>query len=127
MKRLLLGMALALLAPGLASAGSIEAYNAAEFNNLTAAGKPVVVAVHASWCPVCKAQKPIQSQLMQSETFRAYTLLIVDFDHDPQALARFHVGQQSTMIVFKGKTEVGRSIGDTHADSIKALMLKASA
>jgi len=32
---------------------------------------------------------------------------------------------QSTLIVFKGPTEVGRSVGDTHLDTIAALLAKA--
>ena len=28
------------------------------------AGKPIFVAIHASWCPTCAAQRPILSQLM---------------------------------------------------------------
>lgn len=36
-----------------------------------------------------------------------------------------NVHQQSTLITFKGKKEVGRSIGDTNATSIEALLNKA--
>jgi thioredoxin 1 len=32
---------------------------------------------------------------------------------------------QSTLIVFKGEKEVGRSVGDTNANSIAALLGKA--
>jgi thiol-disulfide isomerase/thioredoxin len=92
---------------------------------LTASGKPVVIAVHASWCPTCKTQIPIQTELMQSPEFKDYTMFIVDFDKDTDVLKRFHVAKQSTMIVFRGKTEVGRSVGDTQRASLEALMLKA--
>ncbi len=36
----------------------------------------------------------------------------------------FGVQKQSTLIVFKGATEVGRSIGDTDKASIEALLAK---
>ena len=125
--RLLFPLAtLALWLPALSWAGPILPYSAERFDALTGTGKPVVVAVHASWCPTCKAQQPIQSELMKSDPFKNYTMLVVDFDTDHDALQRFHVVKQSTMIVFKGKTEVGRSIGDTQPESMKALMLKAS-
>lgn len=122
----LLTTLLSLLAiPALASAAGLQPFDAQRFEQLQAAGKPIVVAVHASWCPTCKAQRPIQAALMQGPAFRGYTLFTVDFDTDQAVLERFHVIKQSTMIVFKGRIEVGRSIGDTQRGSIEALMLKA--
>ena len=38
--------------------------------------------------------------------------------------AEFNVQRQSTLIVFKGKQEAGRSVGDTNAASIEALLAK---
>jgi thioredoxin 1 len=111
--------------PALSLAGSLEPFNAKAFDTLTASGRPVVVVVHASWCPTCKAQKPIQTALMQSPEFKGYTMFTVDFDKDTDLLKRFNVIKQSTIIVFKGREEVGRSIGDTQRSSIEALMLKA--
>lgn len=114
-----------IVVPALAAAGDLQPFDGKLFDALQAQNKPVVVVVHASWCPTCKAQKPIQSALMHSPEFQGYTMLTVDFDADQALLKRFSVIKQSTMIVFKGKTEVGRSIGDTQRDSIEALMLKA--
>jgi thioredoxin 1 len=111
--------------PALSLAGSLEPFNAKAFDSLTASGRPVVVVVHAGWCPTCKAQKPIQTALMQSPEFEGYTMFTVDFDKDTDLLKRFNVIKQSTIIVFKGREEVGRSIGDTQRSSIEALMLKA--
>ena len=118
------GFWLALLAilPAIALAGPIEPFDATRFDALTAQGRPVVVAVHANWCPTCRAQQPILSQLMASASFKGYTLFVVDFDKDRAALRRFHVVQQSTIIVFRGTQEVGRSIGDTNPARLRALM-----
>ncbi len=109
-----------------ASAGEVKKYDQATFDALAAAGKPVVVVVHATWCPTCKAQDPIQKGLMKSEPFKDYTMLTLDFDADKPILKTLRVSQQSTMIVFKGKTEVGRSVGDTTKAGIEGLMKKAS-
>jgi hypothetical protein len=62
---------------------------------------------------------------MQGPEFKGYTMFTVDFDKDGDLLKRFNVIKQSTIIVFKGREEVGRSIGDTQRSSIEALMLKA--
>lgn len=114
-----------LVVPALAAAGDLQPFDTKLFNQLQATNMPVVVVVHATWCSTCKAQKPIQSALMHSLEFRDYTMFTVDFDADQALLKRFSVIKQSTMIVFRGKTEVGRSIGDTQRDSIESLMLKA--
>ena len=49
-------------------------------------------------------------------------MLKVDFDNQPDVLKSFNVRQQSTLIAFKGKTETGRSAGDTNKASIEALI-----
>ena len=108
------------------SAGEVKKYDQAIFDALTAAGMPVVVVVHATWCPTCKAQDPIQRGLMKGEPFKDYTMLTLDFDTDKPILKTLRVSQQSTMIVFKGKKGVGRSVGDTTKAGIEALMKKAS-
>ena len=123
--QLLCAGALALVVT-VASAGEVKKYDQATFDALAAADKPVVLVVHATWCPTCKAQDPIQRGLMKSEPFKDYTMLTLDFDADKAILKTFRVSQQSTMIVFRGKTEVGRSVGDTTKAGIEALMKKAS-
>jgi thiol-disulfide isomerase/thioredoxin len=88
------------------------------------AGKPVFVAVHASWCPICKAQKPILSELMEDPKFKDLTYFVVDFDTQKDAVKSFNVRMQSTLIAFKGVTETGRSVGDRDRSSIAALLDK---
>lgn len=121
--RLILGVTLAMLAT-LSQAGDIKAWDAASFDALTQSGKPVAIAVHASWCTTCKAQKPIQQELMRDPAFHDVTMLIVDFDGDQKVLERFSVRAQSTLIVFKGRVEVGRSVGDTTRAGMAALLQK---
>ena len=53
-------------------------------------------------------------------------MLDIDFDTSKPLLRKLHVAQQSTLIVYKGKTEVGRSTGDTDPASIEALLAKAN-
>ena len=49
----------------------------------------------------------------------------IDYDSQKDLLRKFNVQRQSTLIVFKGKQETGRSTGDTNAASIEALLAKA--
>ena len=40
------------------------------FTEAQKAGKPIFVGIHASWCPTCKAQDPILSELMLAPKFK---------------------------------------------------------
>ena len=124
--RTLFSLALATLASlaSLAVAGEIKPYNAREFDELTQAGKSILVDVSATWCPTCKAQKPILDSLMQQPAYRDVAMMTVDFDTNGAALKRFKVRLQSTLIAFKGTTEVGRSVGDTTPSGIESLIKK---
>jgi len=94
------------------------------FDDLQAAGKPVVVYIRADWCPVCKKQAPLVSTLEGQPQFKELTVLSANFDTEKALLKSLNVAHQSTFVAFKGKVEVGRSTGDTNQDSIAALFLK---
>ena len=107
-----------------ASAGPSEPYTQKRFDELAAQGKPVLVAVHADWCPTCKAQKPIVGELMGRPEFKDLTELVVDFDAQKPVVKHYRVSMQSTLIAFKGGKEVGRSVGDTTKAGIEGLAKK---
>jgi thioredoxin 1 len=108
----------------LATAMSPQTYDAKAFATAQAAGKPVLLHITAPWCPTCKAQAPILSRLEATPKFKNLVVLNIDFDTSKNLLRSLRVSQQSTLIVYKGKTEVGRSTGDTNAASIEALLAK---
>ena len=87
-------------------------------------GKPILVHIHANWCPTCRAQSPIISSLLKQKDFQNLTSLRVDFDNQKDVVRAFHVSQQSTLIVFKGGKEVDRSLGDTTPSGIEKLLRK---
>ena len=76
------------------------------------------------WCPTCKAQAPILSRLKGEARFKNLASFNIDFDSQKDLLKKFNVQKQSTLIVFKGKQEIGRSTGDSNAGSIEALVAK---
>ena len=97
-------------------------YSAEAFAQLTGGGRDVVVDVHADWCPTCRRQQPVLEGLIKSDKYKGYTILVVDFDTQTQALQQFHVAQQSTLIVFHGHQEKGRATGITEPAQIAALL-----
>jgi thiol-disulfide isomerase/thioredoxin len=107
-----------------ASAGEIKPFSQAEFDRLTQTGQPVVVDVRATWCPTCKAQKPILEKLMKQPAYKDVTLLTVDFDNEKGTVRALKVSMQSTLVGFKGTQEVARSVGDTTEAGIEGLIQK---
>ena len=127
MNRVLMLIALiAALSAGLGFAAEQKTFDSATFAALQTADKPILIDVRADWCPICKKQAPIISSLLAAPEFSSYTLLEVNFDTQPDVLRKLKVTQQSTLIVFKGKAEKGRSTGDTQKDGIAALLRKAN-
>jgi thioredoxin 1 len=106
-----------------ASAGEVP-FTAAAFEAAQKAGKHTLVAVHADWCPVCKRQAPILSKIYDDPKYKDMVVLRVDFDSQKPVVQGFNVQKQSTLIVYKGSREVGRSTGDTNAESIEQLIAK---
>ena len=109
-----------------AHAAETKPFDQATFQALQAAGKPILIDVYADWCPTCKAQEPIVSELLTRPQFAGYTRLKVNFDTQKEVRRIFGVSQQSTLIVFRGGRELGRSTGDTRRESIASLLGKAS-
>jgi len=102
-----------------------QAYTQAAFDQLQQEGKPILVDIHADWCPTCRAQAPIIAKLLKQGDYQRINLLLVDYDQQPEVVRAFRVIKQSTLIVFKGGQEVGRSLGDTRPEGIEALLKNA--
>lgn len=100
-------------------------FTMAGFDAAQKAGRSILVEVHAPWCPTCKAQAPILSELRKREAYKNLVVFHVDFDTQKDVLKRLNAQMQSTLITFKGSSETGRSVGDTKPDSIAALVAKA--
>jgi len=113
------------LAPA-AFAAEKKPFDAKAFAAAQAAGKSILIEVHAPWCPTCKAQAPTLARLSKQPKFKNMIRFNIDFDSQKDLLRKFNVRTQSTLIVFKGKREVGRSTGITDAASIEALLAKAT-
>ena len=99
-----------LVATTLAFAAEKTDYSAASFAAAQKAGKSILVEIQAPWCPTCRAQAPILSQLESAPKYVGLVVFHVDFDSQKDAVRGFGARMQSTLIAFKGQTETaGRS------------------
>jgi thioredoxin-like negative regulator of GroEL len=119
------GLVAAALAFGTAHAApAVTPFTQAAFEAAQKSGKPILVEIHADWCPTCKAQEPIISQLRDDPRFKDLVVFRVDYDGQKDVVRKLNVRSQSTLIAFKGTSEAGRSVGDTNKASITALLGK---
>ncbi len=102
-------------------------FTPAAFEAAQKAGKPILIDVNAPWCPVCKAQAPTLAALPAVPEFKGLTVFSVDFDTQKDVLRALGVQKQSTLIVFAGAKETGRTVGDTDPASIRKLVATAFA
>jgi thioredoxin-like negative regulator of GroEL len=118
-----LAVAGALAAPLARAAGA--AFDRAAFDAALAAGGPVLVEISAPWCPTCRAQKAILADLLARPDHAGYAAFDVDFDNQKDVVRGFGAQSQSTLIVFKGGAEVGRSVGDATPEGVAKLLAAA--
>ena len=105
-----------------AAAAEWKPFDAQAFTEAKKDGKSILVDIFAVWCPVCRAQNPILTQLTREPKFKDLVVFKVDFDTQKDDVRALKAQKQSTLIVFKGETEKGRSVGDTNPGSIEALL-----
>jgi thiol-disulfide isomerase/thioredoxin len=97
----------------------------ADFDQLLKQGKPVVLHIHADWCPTCRAQDEVLKDLLPLDEFKNLPVLRVNFDKEKYLLRKYKVRNQSTFIIFKNGNEVTRSTGETDSTAIAELLKKA--
>lgn len=97
-----------------------QPFNAKSFQQAQASGKTTLIHVGASWCSTCQRQKPIIRQI--EKEIPELVVYEVDFDTAKDVLWLLDVHHQTTLIVYNGKSEIARSVGDTSGSSIRALV-----
>jgi thioredoxin len=111
-------IALAIMFPSVA--GAAQPFDAKAFQRMQAAGKTTLIHVGASWCATCRRQQPIIHQIEQEVP--ELVVYEVDFDTAKDVLKRLGVRYQTTLIVFRGETEIARSVGGTSPSGMRALV-----
>jgi len=91
----------------------------------------IVIHVNAFWCSTCGAQRDalsdVLADLRNDPAFAKPAIFQVDFDQQKDIVRQLGVREQGTLIIFRGATEIGRSVGTTDAAAIRALLRRAEA
>jgi thioredoxin 1 len=115
----ILALAFTLALPGLACATEYRPYDQAAFEQAKSQNKPVIVFVHAPWCPVCKAQMKTFDRVTTDAAYKDLVIFRIDFDTQPLLWKSFGATMQSTLIGYHGTKETGRIAHD--ADPAKVI------
>lgn len=123
-------LAALVLAFGLVTAAAAETawvpYTPEAFGAAQARDALVLVDVHADWCPVCRAQAPILDELRAAPELEKVVFIKVSFDDHKDFLKAHRVARQSTIIMFKGEQEAGRSVAETDRTRLREFVLTAA-
>jgi thiol-disulfide isomerase/thioredoxin len=121
-KSLFAMLALLVSVPALATP-AWTTYSADAFARAQTSGKTIVVDVHATWCPTCRAQAPILDSLRNEPQLKDAIFVKVDFDTEKAFLRQHRIPRQSTVLVFRGTRETARSIAETRPAQLRAAVL----
>ena len=112
------------LASSLSHALTVAPYTPAALAAAQKAGEPLVLHFHAPWCPTCRAQDKAFDALKADPSLKV-TLMEVDYDTQKALEKQLRVTAQSTLVVFHGATERGRSTGETDPAKLKSTLQSA--
>lgn len=73
------------------SAAGFAAYSAQSFDQALKSGGPVVVHVHADWCPTCRQQMPTLQSMSGDKQYDKIRFVRVNFDKDRDFLTSYKV------------------------------------
>ncbi|QXQ06197.1 thioredoxin family protein [Sphingosinicellaceae bacterium] len=119
--------AVVISAPAVAAAPAVQPYNQAAFDAAQKAGKPIIVWVHAPWCPVCREQAKTIARVTAQPAYKDMQVFRIDFDTQKPLWQKFGATMQSTVIAFHGKRETARISHDTDDAKISAVISSAIA
>jgi thiol:disulfide interchange protein len=122
--RITLGAVL-LAASSASFALQIKPYSADALAAAQKAGQPVAVQFYADWCPMCRQQATVLTQLKAEPALKKMTVLVANFDNERGLRKRMDVRSQGTFVVFRGEREKARVVGDTAADKIRKALQSA--
>lgn len=126
MRRLFLTLA-AVVAIGISPAlagKEFAPYEKAKLEALVKSGVPVVVHVHAEWCPICRRQVIVLDELLGNPQFAKFQGIRVNYDKDREFISAYKVKRQANILTFKDGKEVSRIDYDADSARIRAAVAR---
>lgn len=123
-RTVLAGLAATIFTGSQAHAGLVP-FDAETFKAAQDAGKSVVLNITAKWCGSCQKQRPVVAALLNNPEFAHLTVFDADYDLHKSELRKLNAQQLTTLIIYRGKSEVARSPGETRPEMVAAFLKNA--
>ncbi|HMM70676.1 MAG TPA: thioredoxin family protein [Rhodocyclaceae bacterium] len=108
------------------AAGQSTPFTQADFEALQAENALILVDVAADWCPTCRKQKQVIDAFRTQHPQVDLHVLTVDFDTQKEWVKHFKAPRQSTLVVYKGRTQHWFAVAETRQEVIFEALLKAA-
>ncbi len=120
-----LATSLTVAVPAIAAVPIVQPFEQAAFDAAQKAGRPILVWVHAPWCPVCREQAKTIARLTAQAPFSKMVVFRIDYDTQKSLWQKFGASMQSTLIAYQGKRETARIAHDADAARVATVIRSA--
>lgn len=93
----------------------------ANFKDIIASEKPVLVDFSAEWCGPCQMMPPILKQVKDALGDKV-TIIKIDIDKNPSAASAYHVQSVPTLMIFQKGQSKWRQSGVLQASQLQQVL-----